>query len=272
MRAAERTYSGLPVASILVMPKSSAMKSGSWRICPDWPSAGACTARSSQKLPAASASISSSGNRLDTRLRLIGRVSLQIGADGAFERALGAQDEFAHFAHGAMPASRARHVMGAALQRLRCRGYGRGKTAAGDQRQVEQVVTHIAGLPGGETHLRQQRGVGTALVLRPLVEVGDAEAGRAQFDRARVPGRDQCDLHAVLPEHLDAKAVLDVERLQFLAALGVIEGAVGHDAVDVENHQLQALGALERAVQALALRRAVQTTALQCVIHSGSDD
>ena len=118
MRAAERTYSGLPAASILVMPKSSAMKSGSWRIRPDWSSAGACTARSSQKLAAASASISSSGNRLDARFRLIGYGSLQMRADGAFERALGAQDEFAHFAHGAMAAGRARHVMGAALQRL----------------------------------------------------------------------------------------------------------------------------------------------------------
>src|SRR3990172_5703763 len=104
MRAAERLYSGFPVALILVTAKSSAMKSGSWRVLPDRSRSGGWTARSSHRLPAASTSSSNSGNRLDARLRLIARGSLQMRADRAFERALGAQYEFTHFAHGAMPA------------------------------------------------------------------------------------------------------------------------------------------------------------------------
>src|SRR5450759_718282 len=113
MRSADRMYSGLPAASILVMPKSSAMKSGSCRSLPDLSRSGACTARSSQRLAAASASSSSSGNRVDARFGLIGDGSLEMRPNGAFEHPLGAQNEFAHFAHGAMAAARARDVMGA---------------------------------------------------------------------------------------------------------------------------------------------------------------
>src|ERR1035437_5037165 len=165
MRSADRMYSGWPAASILVMPKSSAMKSGSCRSLPDLSRSGACTARSSQRLAAASASSSSSGNRVDARFGLIGDGSLEMRPNGAFEHPLGAQNEFAHFAHGAMDAARARDVMGALAHRFGRRRHGGGKTAAGDERQVEQVIAHVAGLLGGETQLLEPRGVGPALVL-----------------------------------------------------------------------------------------------------------
>src|SRR5450759_982396 len=138
MRSADRMYSGLPAASILVMPKSSAMKSGSCRSLPDWSRSGACTARSSHRLAAANASSSSSGNRVDARFGLIRDGSLEMRPNGAFEHPLGAQNEFAHFAHGAMAAARARDVMGALAHRFGRRRHGGGKTAAGDERQVEQ--------------------------------------------------------------------------------------------------------------------------------------
>ena len=95
---------------------------------------------------------------------------------------------------------------------------------------------------GFERARLEQRGKGQSFVGRALKYQVDSQIFRAQFNAARRAAGDDRELHAAFTQHFHAVTVEAVERLDFLAAVGQIQRAVGEDAVDVENRESHALG------------------------------
>src|SRR5471030_187088 len=202
------------------------------------------TTSTSQKLPKASstknAMISDRRQRWAVLLRII--LDQELGHDPVVV-ALRAQDELAHFAHGAAAAGRLGDVVGARVHVAAAVRHTDGEANAAQDRQVDDVVADEADLLGRKAQLVQQRVEGRELVMAALVHVGDAKVGRALGHLRRNARADDGRLHARLLQQLDAEAVVDVEGFQRLAVGAVVQAAVGEHAVDVEDHQLDLGGA-----------------------------
>src|SRR5471032_907464 len=202
------------------------------------------TTSTSQKLPKASstknAMISDRRQRWAVLLRIV--LDQELGHDPVVV-ALRAQDELAHFAHGAAAAGRLGDVVGARMHVAAAVRHADGEANAAQDRQVDDVVADEADLLGRNAQLVQQRVEGRELVMAALVHVGDAKVGRALGHLRRNARADDGRLHARLLQQLDAEAVVDVEGFQRLAVGAVVQAAVGEHAVDVEDHQLDLGGA-----------------------------
>nr|GEU28522.1 hypothetical protein [Tanacetum cinerariifolium] len=189
-----------------------------------------------RELPTVCCSFTHDGSPLHHELRHHGRV-----------RALRLQQQFAHFAHGAAPTLgggdvvHARQHLGPAIR------HRHGKTDAGDDGQVDHVVADEAHLLGRETGFFQQRAERRQFVVAALVQVADAEVGRALDHLRRRARADDGRLHARLLQQLDAQAVVDVEGLERFAVGAVVQAAVGQHAVDIKDHQFDARGAFQVA-------------------------
>src|SRR5471030_2498841 len=202
------------------------------------------TTSTSQKLPNASSTkrpmVSNRRQRWAVRLRII--LDQELGHDPVVV-ALRAQDELAHFAHGATAAGRLGDVVGARMHVAAAVRHADGEADPAQDRQVDDVVADEADLLGRKAQLVQQRVEGRELVVAALVHVADAEVGRALGHLRRNARADDGRLHARLLQQLDAEAVVDVEGFQRLAVGAVVQAAVGEHAVDVEDHQLDLGGA-----------------------------
>ena len=110
--------------------------------------------------------------------------------------------------------------------------------------QIGQIVAAIAGLLGRQASSAWiSCSKQASLSVLALVDMGDAEFGRAFGDHVAHARGDDADLDAVGDQPLQAEAVVHVERLELAAVVGVQQPPVGQHAVDVEHRELDARGA-----------------------------
>ena len=124
-------------------------------------------------------------------------------------------------------------------------GHGHAQADATDHRQIGQIVTQIRDLLIGQAQLAEQFIQNDKLVLAALVQVLDTQVLRAALDHRGLASADDGGAHPGVDQHLDAVAVEGVEGLELAAIREEVQAAVGEHAVDVEDGQFHALGALQ---------------------------
>jgi hypothetical protein len=128
-------------------------------------------------------------------------------------------------------------------------GGGGGEAGGFEQGQIDDVVAHAAGLLHAAAGLFPDRVQRLELAVGALHDEVHAQVAGAQGERARAALGDDAGFEAGAAGEADADAVVGAKALDLDDALGggavghVPEGAVGEDAVDVEQHQLDGAGA-----------------------------
>ena len=153
--------------------------------------------------------------------------------------AAGAQHRLDHLAHRLPPPVPLEHAVDARPHLGDGVGRREGEAAAGEHRQVEEVVADVGDPLGLDAVLGEELGEGGALV--GAVEDDGVErqlAGARRERRGAAPGED-ADLEPGALRQLERQAVADVEDLELLAPGAVDQAAVGEHAVDVEEQPLQ---------------------------------
>ena len=82
------------------------------------------------------------------------------------------------------------------------------------------------------------------LVVLALVDVRDAELGHALGDDHAHARGDHRDFDVIGKQPLETETIVHVKRLELVAVLGVDQPAVGEHAVDVEDREPDARGAV----------------------------
>ena len=129
--------------------------------------------------------------------------------------------------HGAAAATGAADVMRVLAHEQRRFRDRQCQAATREHRQIDDVVAHVGNGTGVEVPRGKQLGKRTCLVFNALVYECDAEIFCAQLDNARSAAGNDRQFNPRFTQHLHAVTVEGIEGLDFLAAVGEVERAVG---------------------------------------------
>jgi hypothetical protein len=125
------------------------------------------------------------------------------------------------------------------VEELRARGgWGDGEARVGVGGEVREVVPHVGAAGGGELEVLEEAGEAGALVQDGGVDVLEAELVGAGGGDAFGAACDHGELEARLVEHGEAVPVDDAEALGLVAEGVDPDGAVGEDAVAVQDEEV----------------------------------
>src|SRR6266850_1946332 len=177
------------------------------------------------------------------------------------EATLRLQHELRDFAHGATAARRSRDPVHSRTHlrhrvRHRCR-----KTNPRKYCKIGPIVTDVAAAQRVHAGIVQQVLEAGHLVARALQNTLDAEFACTHRHYLGLARSEYRYLDPALTQQLDAVTVAHVEGLHRLAARAVVKAPVGQHAVDVENHQANLCGALDRSHRILAAMRSCRCSA-----------
>src|SRR4029077_13187245 len=116
-------------------------------------------------------------------------------------------------------------------------------SGAHHRREIGQIIAEIEDLIKAQREFVQHPLARIELVRRTLVQLLDAELARSTHKDGRAAAGEQSDGDAAALRELDAEAVANVEFLDFARFAGVDDLAVGPDAVDVGDDELDFVSA-----------------------------
>jgi hypothetical protein len=108
------------------------------------------------------------------------------------------------------------------------------KTAAFEHRQINQVVTEKRRLFLRKAQISKQGVESRAFVAHALFYVPYAEVGGAFPHAASLPAGNYCKFDTRVLQQFHAHAVAYVESLHGVAGFGIVQSAVGQNAIDIE--------------------------------------
>src|SRR5699024_8424044 len=161
---------------------------------------------------------------------------------------VGRDQQFTRLAHGALATGRRADPMGRGPHIRHGIGHGQRQSGAAHDRQVRQIVAHAAGLLWREAQFGQQGFEVQFLVAAVEVQIFNPQVAQAGGDRRGWTPADRSRGNARSLQALQTETVMDVHGLDFCIVRAQIQFAVGHDAIDIENHDTDARRALANIV------------------------
>lgn len=181
------------------------------------------------------------GQYIDPVMEMVRLILLEVfGGDGG-PLVLGFEEEVAELADGAAAAGSRRDVVGRRSCLVDGVRHRNGEADAFQYGHVDEVIAHIAYLFGLDAEPPLYVFERHKLVCEALVSARHFEVLGAVLDYTGFLGGDYDGLYACPVKERDAKSVLDVEELHLIAVYAVDDSSVGHNPVDVEDQELDAL-------------------------------
>ena len=172
------------------------------------------------------------------------------------QQTLGFEDELDRIASCAVAAPVRGHVMRLGFHLLPRIGHGYGQAARAHHRQVDHVIAHVSNLVEGDAFLRHNLAYRLHLEGLALIDEFELQIAGAQCHSLADPLGNNAQLHAAQPRQRNACAVVGAITLglDHLAGNGAIgpgdwnrndpDISVGQDAIDVEENDFDAPGAI----------------------------